>query len=106
GENPARWRGHLSHLLPKRGKLSRGHLAAMAYGQVPEFMTELRKREGIAPLTLEFAILTAARTGEVIGCRWNEIDLDRKVWTIPAARTKAGRVHRVPLSEHVRSYKS
>jgi integrase len=98
GENPARWRGHLDKLLPKRGKLSRGHFAAMPYAEVPAFMAALREREAIAGLALEFAILTAARSGEVLGARWPEIDLEGKVWTIPAARMKAGREHRVPLS--------
>jgi integrase len=98
GENPARWRGHLSHLLPRRAKLSRGHLPAMPYADVPTFMAALRKCEGIAPLALEFAILTAARTNEVLGCRWNEIDLEKKIWTLPPQRMKSGRSHRVPLS--------
>jgi integrase len=84
GENPARWRGHLDKLLPKRGKLSRGHLAAMPYEQVPAFMAELRSKDGMAALALQFAILTAARTGEVLGCRWSEIDFERRIWTIPA----------------------
>jgi len=99
GENPARWRGHLAHLLPKRQKLSRGHLAAMPYRDVPQFMASLREQAGIAAMALEFTVLTACRTGEVLGCRWNEIDFDRKIWTIPASRMKAGREHRVPLGE-------
>jgi integrase len=98
GENPARWRGHLDKLLPKRQKLTRGHFAAMAYREVPAFMATLRGREGIAAMALEFCILTAARSGEVLGARWAEIDLEAKVWTILAKRTKAGREHRVPLS--------
>jgi integrase len=97
GENPARWRGHLDKLLPKRGKLSRGHFAAMPYGEVPAFMAALRERESFAAIALEFTILTAARSGEVLGAHWDEIDLDAKVWTIPAARMKAAREHRVPL---------
>jgi integrase len=96
--NPARWRGHLDKLLPKRQKLTRGHLAAMPFDDVPEFIATLRERKAIAALALEFAILTAARSGEVLGARWAEIDLDAKVWTIPAVRMKAGREHRVPLS--------
>jgi integrase len=96
--NPARWRGHLDKLLPKRQKLTRGHHAAMAFDDVPEFIGKLREREAVAALALEFAILTAARSGEVLGARWAEIDLDAKVWTVPAARMKAGREHRVPLS--------
>ena len=100
-ENPARWRGHLDHLLPKPLKLSRGHHAAMPYEELPAFMGELRQREANAALALEFCILTAARSGEVLGCRWSEIDLDKKVWTVPAHRMKAGREHRVPLSGRV-----
>ncbi len=97
GENPARWRGQLDHLLPKRRKLSRGHQKAMAYGEVPAFAALLREREAMAALALEFLILTAARTGEVIGARWSEIDLKAQVWTVPADRMKSDREHRVPL---------
>jgi integrase len=99
GENPAAWRGHLAHLLPKRGILTRGHHAAMAYADVPAFVAQLREREALAALALEFCILTAARSGEVLGARWSEIDLAAKVWTVPAERMKAARVHRIPLSE-------
>jgi integrase len=99
GENPAAWRGHLSHLLPKRQKLSRGHHAAMAYADVPGFVAQLREREALAAMALEFCILTATRSGEVLGARWSEIDLDTKVWTVPAGRMKAARAHRIPLSE-------
>lgn len=98
GENPARWRGHLDHLLPKPLKLSRGHHAAMPYEAVPEFIDRLRSREAVAALALEFCILTATRSGEVLGARWSEFDLDKALWTIPAERMKAGRKHRVPLS--------
>lgn len=97
-ENPARWRGHLDHLLPKPAKLTRGHHAALPYADVPAFITSLRERDGTAALALEFAILTAARSGEVMGARWAEMDLVAKVWTIPGNRMKAGREHRVPLS--------
>jgi integrase len=97
GENPARWRGHLDKLLPRRQNLSRGHFAAMPYAEVAAFMAALRGLEGMAALALEFTILTAARSGEVLGARWNEIDLAAKTWTIPESRMKAGRVHRVPL---------
>src|SRR5262249_28807327 len=99
GENPARWRGHLSHLLPKRGKLTRGHHAAMAYQDVPAFMMRLRRIDTIAARALEFAILTTTRSGEVYGARWSEIDLKLKVWIVPANRTKAGCEHRVPLCD-------
>ena len=97
--NPARWRGHLDKLLPKRGKLARGHHAAMPYSEVPAFIAELRQRAAIAARALEFCILTATRSGETLAARWGEFDLDTKVWTVPAGRTKAAREHRVPLSE-------
>lgn len=97
GENPARWRGHLDKLLPKRSRLARGHHAAMAYDAVPAFVKELRERDAIAARALEFMILTASRTGEVRGACWAEVDLERGVWTVPADRMKAGRIHRVPL---------
>jgi integrase len=99
GENPARWRGHLSHLLPKRQRLTRGHHAAMAYGDIPALMVKLRADDAIAARALVFCILTATRTGEVLGALWSEIDMTVKVWTIPAARMKAAREHRVPLSD-------
>jgi integrase len=99
GENPAAWRGHLENLLPKPSKLSRGHHAAMPYADVPAFIDELRKREAVAALALGFVILTAARSGEVLGAQWTEVDLAAKVWTLPAKRMKAGREHRVPLSQ-------
>jgi len=98
GENPARWRGHLAQILPARTRLSRGHHKAMAYEQVPAFVGALHKREAVAALALEFTILTAARTGEVIGAKWDEVELDKAIWTIPAGRMKAGKEHRVPLS--------
>lgn len=96
--NPARWRGHLDKLLPKRAKLTRGHHAAMKVDDLPAFVARLRQVTGTSARALEFAILTAARSGEVIGARWNEIDMEAKVWVIPARRMKAGREHRVPLS--------
>jgi integrase len=98
GENPARWRGHLDHLLPRPSKLTRGHHAAMPYEKVPPFVGQLRGRQATAALALEFCILTAARSGEVLGAKWSEIDLEKKLWTVPAARMKAGREQRVPLS--------
>jgi integrase len=99
GENPAAWRGHLAHLLPKRGTLTRGHHAAMAYKDVPAFIGRLREREALAATALELCILTATRSGEVLGARWGEFDLAAKVWTVPAARMKAAREHRIPLSD-------
>lgn len=98
GENPARWRGHLDALLPKRAKLTRGHHKALPFDEVPHFAGQIRSMSGIAPAALEFAILTAARSGEVLGARWSEIDLANRVWTVPAERMKGGREHRVPLS--------
>jgi integrase len=99
GENPARWRGHLSHLLPARTKVRLvKHHAALRYAEIPTFMKLLRKAEGTSVLALEFLILTAARTSEVIYARWREVDLKRETWTVPAERMKARREHRVPLS--------
>jgi integrase len=101
GENPAVWRGHLSEALasPRRieGKAP-GHHSALQWQEAPLFMAELRGRDAMAARALEFAILTAARTAEVLGARWREIDLDAAVWTVPAERMKAKREHRVPLS--------
>jgi integrase len=100
GENPARWRGHLENLLPKRSKVRRvEHHAALPYAELADFMAALREQEGVGARALEFAILTAARTGEVIGGRWEEINLAERLWTIPAARMKAGTEHRVPLPD-------
>ena len=98
GENPARWRGHIAQILPVRSRLTRGHHKAMPYEAIPAFVGALHKREAVAALALEYTILTAARTGEVIGAKWDEVDLDKAVWTIPASRMKAGKEHRVPLS--------
>lgn len=99
GENPARWRGHLDHLLPARSKVAKvEHHAALPWREVGAFVAELRKREAMAARALEFAILTAARTGEVLGATWGEVDLAAAVWTVPAGRMKARREHRVPLS--------
>lgn len=98
GENPARWKGHLDHLLPKPLKLSRGHHPAMDYEKVPAFIGTLRARLSFAALALELCILTAARSGEILGMRWAEVDFEKALWTIPATRMKAGREHRVPLS--------
>ena len=100
GENPARWRGHLSETLLARSKIAPvRHHAALAWKDVGSFLVELRKQRGVAALALEFAILTAARSGEVRGAKWDEVDLVDKVWIVPAARMKAGKEHRVPLSD-------
>ena len=98
GENPARWRGHLANLLPGRDRLSRGHHKAAPYDEVPSIISSIRSRRALSALALEFTILTAARTGEVLGATWEEVDLKKGVWTIPAHRMKAGSEHRVPLS--------
>lgn len=99
GDNPARWRGHLDKLLPACAKIRKvKHHAALPYGELPGFVAALQTHDGVAARALEFAILTAARTGEVIGARWSEIDIAEKLWTIPGERMKAGKEHRVPLS--------
>ena len=98
GENPARWRGHLENLLPKRSKIQKvRHHPALPYTKIGEFMAKLQKQDGDAAQALELLILTATRTSETIAARWEEIDLAGKVWTIPADRIKAGREHRIPL---------
>jgi integrase len=98
GENPARWRGHLENLLPRRSKVRRvEHHAALPYSELSAFMLALRQQEGVAARALELTILTAARTGEVIGARWEEINIAERLWSVPAERMKAGREHRVPL---------
>jgi len=99
GENPARWKGHLDQLLPRRQRLTRGHHAALPFAEVPAFVAELQDRKATTALALEFTILTAARSGEVRGASWQEIDFEEAVWAVPAARMKAGREHRVPLSQ-------
>jgi integrase len=99
GENPARWKGHLDHLLPKHSKASRGHHSAMPWVEVPEFLSLLKAREGTAAMAFQFLLLTACRTGEVLGARWSEIDVGNAIWTIPAERMKSRREHRVPLSK-------
>ena len=99
GENPARWRGHLEALLPKKAKVAHvKHLAALPYREVGEFMAALRKQDSTAASAMEFTILAAARTREATNVRWSEIDLDEALWTIPAARTKGHREKRVPLA--------
>jgi len=108
GENPARWRGHLELLLPRRQKLQRGHHPAMAYAEVPEFVARLRELGSVSARALEFIILTTARLGmvlrsvrnaEVHGLRWDEIDLSRQLWTVPSVRMKSGADFRIPLTK-------
>ena len=96
--NPARWRGHLDQLLPKQPALSRGNHAALSYADVPAFIERLKATPGAAAKALIFLILTAARSGEALGARWDEIDEAAAVWTVPAHRMKAAKAHRVPLS--------
>jgi integrase len=97
GDNPARWRGCLEHLLPAN-TTGGGNHPALPYKEVSDFYAKLRAREGVLYRALEFAILTAARSGEVRGARWSEIDFDENMWTIPAARMKAKSAHEIPLS--------
>lgn len=102
GENPARWKGHLDNSLAKPNKVAKvKHHAALPYAEMGPFMLDLRKREGLGARALEFAILTAARSGEVRGATWDEIDLTNRLWIIPAERMKMEREHRVPLSDAV-----
>lgn len=98
GENPARWRGHLDLLLPRRPKASKGHHAALPFAEITDFMRDLTARPAVAARALEFTILAAARSGEVLGMTWGEVDLDAALWTVPADRMKAGVEHQVPLS--------
>ncbi len=99
GENPARWKGHLDHILPPRNKVQKvKHHPALPYREVSAFMTALQAQECMGARALEFAIFCASRSGEVRGATWSEIDLNTKVWTIPAERMKAEKEHRVPLS--------
>lgn len=105
GDNPARWKGHLEHLLAKTTPEQRAdkHHAALPHTQIPAFMQTLARQEGMSRWSLEFLILTACRTSEVTGARWAEIDESSKLWTIPKERMKAGREHRVPLTERALS---
>ncbi len=99
GENPARWRGHLENLLPRRSRVQKvKHHPALPYGEIGAFMVDLRRQEGTAASALNFLVLTAGRTGEVIGARWGEFNVQEASWTVPAERVKSGREHRVPLS--------
>jgi integrase len=104
GKNPALWRGHLATMLPQRSKVRRvEHHAALPFSEIAPFMAELRQQEGVSPKALEFAVLTAARTEEVLGAQWNEINLSERMWVVPPPRTKTGKTtgkeHRVPLSD-------
>lgn len=98
-DNPARWRGHLRNILPARKRSSKRHLAAMPHNEVPAFVQRLRGKEALAARALEFAILTAGWTSEVLNATWSEIEFESCLWTIPAHRMKAGEEHVVPLSE-------
>ncbi|WP_331374325.1 tyrosine-type recombinase/integrase [Sinorhizobium chiapasense] len=99
GENPARWKGNLDHVLARKQELVRGHHRAMHYDDVPDFMKRLRMTAGAGARALEFTILSAARTSETLGARWSEFDLERKLWVVPASRMKTGKDHVVPLTE-------
>jgi integrase len=100
GPNPAQWKGNLAHILPSRARVQKvTHYAALPFEMIPEFLSALRDRDGMAARALEFTIFTAARTAEVLGARWGEVDLHEKIWTVPAQRMKADREHRVPLSD-------
>jgi integrase len=100
GENPARWRGHLDKLLPSPKKVAAvEHLAALPYSGIGEFLARLRQQTTTAASALEFCILAACRTSEVVGSTWDEIDLDQRIWSLPPSRMKGGRPHRVPLSD-------
>ena len=99
GDNPARWKGHLSNLLPKRSKIAAvQHHAALPWGECPAFMRALALQKGVGALALRFTIMTAARTSEVTGAIWAEVDMKAKLWTVPGSRMKAGVEHRVPLT--------
>lgn len=100
GENPAAWRGNLDQLLPAPSKVQRvEHHAAMAFRSVPAFMAKLRAQKGAMARCLELLVLCASRAGEIVGARWSELDLEQKVWTVPAERMKGHKEHRVPLSD-------
>lgn len=98
-DNPARWKGGLAATLPPPKKLTRGHHSAMRYADIPGFVAQLRQREAVSARLLEFIILTAARSGEARAATWAEINLEARIWTVPAARMKAGKEHRVPLTD-------
>jgi integrase len=99
GDNPAAWRGNLKELMANPKAANKAHHAAIPYDNMPAFMSDLRKRNSISALALEFTILCAARTAETLGADWAEFNLEKKLWTVPGARMKAGRPHQVPLSD-------
>src|SRR5262249_62403234 len=100
GDNPAAWKGHLGELLPARAQVAKVvHHPGVPYRELPAFMAALKRREGTAARALEFGILTAARTGEILGARWDEIHWDERMWGVPEGRMKGGREHRVALSQ-------
>jgi integrase len=100
GDNPAAWKGGLAHILPAAERVRRPeHHAALPYKELPGFMKELRKRDSVAALALQWTVLTAARTSETINARWSDIDAKARLWTVPGERMKSGRPHRVPLSD-------
>jgi integrase len=99
GENPAAWKGNLALLLPARDPLSRKHHPALPYDELPKFMGELRARQGLAAVALELTILTVVRTNEMLGARWSEFDLEKRLWIVPASRMKAKKAHRIPLCD-------
>lgn len=103
GENPARWRGHLDVLLPRRAKTEQEHHAALPFDEIAAFIADLAERPAMAARALEFTILTAARSGETLGMRWSEVDLDAGVWSVPGDRMKAGAAHQVPLSSRAKA---
>jgi integrase len=101
GENPAIWKGHLALILPARNRLTRGHHAALPYDDLPDFMEKLGAQNSMGASALQLTILTATRTSEALNATWEEFDFDRAIWTILAARMKAGKEHRIPLSSAV-----
>jgi integrase len=102
GGNPARWKGHLSEVLSAKGEFAKvTHHAALPYADVPLFMEQLSQHQGIAPRSMEFLILTATRTSEVLTARWAEFDFENRIWTIPASKMKARKLHRVPLTDRM-----
>lgn len=104
GDNPARWKDHIDHMLPAKGAVAKtDHYASLPYPDLPAFMVRLQAQDGAGARALEFAILTACRTGEVLGARWDELDADLTLWTLPPARMKAGALHRAPLSAPARA---